>query len=76
MTPLEVAKYLARRHGLRIAVVEKGERRDPAVPGDYVDVYVVYRNGVRMGKRRDPARLLSFVKSLISRFEQAAHAAR
>lgn len=67
------AWHLAKRHGLVIAT--KKERRDPAVPGEYVDVFIVYRNGMRIGKAKSAQRLLALVKSTVKNFSgEAAHA--
>lgn len=58
------ARRLAKQHRMKVVTVK--ERRDPRVPGDYIDAYVVYRFGARVGRRRDPAELLRWVRELIS----------
>jgi hypothetical protein len=69
VSPFDRAYYLAKRNGLYIVSVS--ERVDPAQPGKYVTAYVVYRKtaegqrGTRLGRRRDPAQLLAFVKQII-----------
>lgn len=62
------AYHLCKKHGLYF--ITKQQRRDPAVPGDYVEVYIVYRevpgekHGTRLGRRRNAAALLTFVRQL------------
>lgn len=60
--PLQEAYAIAKTHSLRIVRVQ--DRRDPAVPGDYVDAYVVYGPLGRIGRRRDPAELVRFLKQI------------
>ncbi len=58
-----IARRLGEPYGIKVATVQ--ERADPAVPGVYVDAYLVYWRGARMGKRRDPAGALALVRKLI-----------
>jgi hypothetical protein len=67
--PLATARELAKAHRLRIVDVhERVEEPDGLVR--WVPAFVVYRampgeKGTRLGRRRDPAALLRFVRQLI-----------
>lgn len=61
-SPLQEAYAIAKTHHLRLVPVQ--ERRDPAVPGDYITAWVVYGPTGRLGRRRDPAELVRYLKTL------------
>jgi hypothetical protein len=67
--PLAAARELAKAHGLRVVDVhERSIEADGLVR--WVPAFVVYRaapeeKGTRLGRRRDPAALLRFVRQLI-----------
>lgn len=66
--PLQAAKDLAKAHRLR--VVDVHEKKVEAGLVRWVPAWVVYRaapggRGTRLGRRRDPAALLHFIRQLI-----------
>lgn len=69
--PLAHARHLAKLHGLFIVDVTDDIFDKALNVWRYVPAWVVYRKGangsrgVRLGRRRDPAALLRFVRTLI-----------
>lgn len=59
---LTMARLIAKQHRLLITEVSEPDRQNPR---RYVPAWVVYRSHVRLGRRRDPAALLRFVKLLV-----------
>lgn len=64
-SPLQEAYAIAETHFLRLVPVQ--DRRDPAVPGDYVRAWVVYGATGRLGKRRDPRALVRYLKQITTK---------
>ncbi len=66
---LMLARLFAKTHGLLISEVHQWNARKRI----YVTAYVVYRKGVRLGRRSRPGLLLALLKSLVPQEAQVAH---
>lgn len=77
---LMAARLIARRHGLLLVQVSERSREDAR---RWEPAYAVYRNRVRLGRRKEPADLLRLLEALVSAdvasevaFDAAAEAAQ